>query len=76
MPLLEFKLDINAFVVTLSLALVIEDQALSATIPAVEMETRCVEEGGRIMFIEQVTTEYNSFCWNLSLLNSNFFYFI
>ena len=57
MPLLEFKLDFNAGVVILSLALAIEDQALSATIPAVEMKTRCVEEGGRIMFIEQVTTE-------------------
>ena len=57
MPLLEFKLDFNAGVVILSLAMLIEGQALSATIPAVEMKTRCVEEGGRIMFIEQVTTE-------------------
>ena len=58
MPLLEFELDLNAGVVTLSLSLATEDQqALSATIPAVEMKTRCVEEGGRIMFIEQVTTE-------------------
>ena len=57
MPLLEFNMEVNAGVVTVSLALAIEDQALSATIPAVEMKTRCVEEGGRIMFIEQVTTE-------------------
>ena len=56
MPLLEFKLDINAFVVTLSLALAIEDQALSATIPAVEMKTRCVEDIRGIMVIEQVTS--------------------
>ena len=56
MPLLEFKLDINAFVVILSLALAIEGQALSATFPAVGMKTRCVEHRGRIMFIEQVTS--------------------
>ena len=56
MPLLEFKLDFNAGVVILSLAMLIEGQALSATIPAVEMKTRCVEDGGGIMFIEQVTS--------------------
>ena len=56
MPLLEFKLDINAFVVTLSLALAIEGQALSATFPAVGMKTRCVEDIRGIMVIEQVTS--------------------
>ena len=44
MPLLEFNMDLNAGVVTLSLALAIEGQALSATLPAVEMKTRCVED--------------------------------
>ena len=43
MPLLEFNMEVNAGVVTVSLALAIEDQALSATIPAVGMKTRCVE---------------------------------
>ena len=57
MPLLEFELDLNAGVVTLSLSLATEDrQALSATIPAVEMKTRCVEDIGGIMVIEQVTS--------------------
>ena len=57
MPLLEFELDLNAGVVTLSLSLATEDQqALSATIPAVEMKTRCVGDIGGIMVIEQVTS--------------------